>query len=65
MTWYNETYIIGERVKVRNEKEIGVVTRIDFEKGFICVLFPKIREVIFNYPEDLENENIKPFVVRK
>ncbi|MDV3168043.1 MAG: hypothetical protein Q8781_00700 [Candidatus Phytoplasma stylosanthis] len=65
MTWHNETYIIGERVKVKYEKEIGVVTRIDTKKGFICVLFPRSREVLYNYPDDLENENIKPFVSKK
>ncbi|MGE9276451.1 MAG: hypothetical protein ACQKHC_00955 [Candidatus Phytoplasma pruni] len=58
-------YLIGERVKVENEKEIGVVTRIDFDNGLIYVLFKRMREVIYNYPEVLENNIIKPFLLKK
>ena len=29
MAWSNETYLIGEKVKVENERDYGVVTRID------------------------------------
>ncbi|WP_017192962.1 hypothetical protein [Italian clover phyllody phytoplasma] len=61
----NDNYLIGERVKVENEKEIGVVTRIDFDNGLIYVLFKRTREVIYNYPEVLENNTIKPFLLKK
>ncbi|MBP3059250.1 hypothetical protein FEF22_000400 [Texas Phoenix palm phytoplasma] len=62
MAWHDYTYLIGERVKVANEKEIGVVTRIDVQNGIICVLFKRMREVIYSYPESIKNETIKPFV---
>lgn len=65
MAWHNDTYIIGEKVKVLNETEIGVVTRIDFRKGFICVLFERTREVIYDYPLSLENGTITSLVKKK
>ncbi|MDV3198100.1 MAG: hypothetical protein Q8888_00355 [Vigna little leaf phytoplasma] len=65
MSWYNDTYIIGEKVKVKDEEEIGVVTRIDFENGFIYVLFKRMREVMYNYPESLNNNIIRPLVSKK
>ncbi|KOR75732.1 hypothetical protein CPX_001294 [Candidatus Phytoplasma pruni] len=61
----DDNYLIGQRVKVENEKEIGVVTRIDFDNGLICVLFKRMREVIYNYPEALENNTIKLFLLKK
>ncbi|MDV3166921.1 MAG: hypothetical protein Q8784_00590 [Vigna little leaf phytoplasma] len=65
MSWYNDTYIVGEKVKVKDEEEIGVVTRIDFENGFIYVLFKRMREVMYNYPESLNNNIIRPLVSKK
>ncbi|MFB5029735.1 MAG: hypothetical protein WJU30_00278 [Candidatus Phytoplasma pruni] len=61
----NDNHFIGKRVKVENEKEIGVVTRIDFDNGLIYVLFKRMREVIYNYPEALENNTIKLFLLKK
>ncbi|MFP7699616.1 hypothetical protein [Candidatus Phytoplasma pyri] len=55
-----KTFLIGEKVKVDNEKEIGVVTRIDFESGIIYVLFKKMREQSYPYPESLNQNIIKP-----
>ncbi|WP_334330882.1 hypothetical protein [Candidatus Phytoplasma prunorum] len=55
-----KTFLIGEKVKVDNEKEIGVVTRIDFESGVIYVLFKKMREQSYPYPESLHQNVIKP-----
>lgn len=62
MAWSNETYIIGERVRVENEKEEGVVTRIDKERGLIYVLFKRMREETYPYPEALDQKIIVPFV---
>jgi hypothetical protein len=65
MSWSDETYIIGEKVKVLDEPELGVVTRIDFESGLFYVLFPRGREIAFAYPEDyktkveLVNKNVE------
>ncbi|MDO8168078.1 hypothetical protein [Candidatus Phytoplasma melaleucae] len=58
-------YLIGERVKVVNEKEIGVVTLIDVDNKIIYVLFQKMREVMYNYPQALENNIIKPLTQKK
>lgn len=51
MAWHNETKIIGEKVTVKNEKETGVVTRIDFERQLVFVLFKRLREESYPYPE--------------
>ncbi|TVY12206.1 hypothetical protein [Candidatus Phytoplasma pini] len=70
MAWHNETYLIGERIKVQNRKDIGVVTRIDFKNGCIYVLFKRteekrMEEVVYRYPEDLNNNILKPLVLNK
>lgn len=65
MAWSNETYLIGERVDVENEKDEGVVTRIDQERGLVYVLFKRMREQAYPYPEALEQKIIKPKVSRK
>lgn len=54
MAWHNDSKIIGEKVIVKNEKEDGVVTRIDYDRGLVYVLFPKMREVSYPFPESLE-----------
>ena len=48
MTRTEDDYLIGERIKVANEKEPGVVTRIDQERGLIYVLF-KNKRYSFEY----------------
>lgn len=58
MSSYEYKYIIGEKVKVLNEKNPGVVTRIDVERGLIYVLFPRNREEVFSFPESIEQEII-------
>lgn len=54
MAKHNESKIIGEKVAVKNEKDFGVITRIDYERELVYVLFKKMREVAYPYPEALE-----------
>lgn len=65
MAWGNETYLIGEKVKVENERNHGVVTRIDFERGLIYVLFKRMREEAYPYPEAVDQGIIKADVEKK
>lgn len=65
MAWTNVTYLIGEMVKVENEKDEGVVTRIDKERGLIYVLFKRMREQPYPFPEALEQGLIVPLVKKK
>ncbi len=65
MAWSNETYLIGEKVKVENEKGFGVITRIDKERGLIYVLFKRMREEAYPYPEAIEQGILKPEVQKK
>jgi len=65
MAWSNETYLIGEKVKVENEKGFGVITRIDFERGLIYVLYKRMREEAYPYPESLEQGRLKPEVTKR
>jgi hypothetical protein len=53
-----DKFLIGEKVLVDNEPEQGVVTRLSFEHGLIYVLFPRNREEIYAYPEDVDNGRI-------
>lgn len=65
MAWSNETFLIGEKVKVEGEKGIGVITRIDFQRGLIYVLFKRMREEAFPYPEAINQNILKPEVRQK
>lgn len=65
MAWNDETYLIGERVKVENEKDEGVVTRIDKDRGLIYVLFKRMREEAYPYPEALDQNLIVAFVKQR
>lgn len=65
MSWHNETYLIGERTKVEGEKNYGVITRIDKDRGLIYVLFSKMREETFPYPESLDQGILTPLVDKK
>ncbi|MFA6692233.1 MAG: hypothetical protein WCR73_00595 [Acholeplasmataceae bacterium] len=65
MAWSNETYLIGEKVKVENEKGFGVITRIDKERGLVYVLFKRMREEAYPYPEAIEQGILKPEVQKK
>ena len=53
-------YLIGEKIRVADEKEFGVVTRIDTEKGLIYVLFKKMREETFPFPEAIDQGFLVP-----
>ncbi|EMR14541.1 MAG: hypothetical protein Q8897_00055 [Sweet potato little leaf phytoplasma] len=52
-------HFIGAKVSVAGEQEIGVVTRIDIQNKIVCVLFKKMREVKYRYPEVLDKKLIK------
>jgi hypothetical protein len=65
MAWSNETYLIGEKVKVENEKGFGVITRIDKERGLVYVLFKRMREEAYPYPEAINQGILKPEVQKK
>ncbi len=54
MAWHDESKIIGERVSVKNEKEMGVITRIDYERDLVFVQFKRMREESYPYPEAFE-----------
>jgi hypothetical protein len=59
MAWSNETFLIGEKVKVEGEKGFGVITRIDVERGLVYVLFKRMREEAYPYPEAIEQHILK------
>ncbi|MBE0700863.1 MAG: hypothetical protein IH571_04165 [Acholeplasmataceae bacterium] len=65
MAWSNETYLIGEKVKVEGEKGHGVITRIDTNRGLIYVLYKRMREEAYPYPEAIDQQKLKPEVVKK
>ncbi len=54
MSWHDESRIIGEKVIIKNEKEIGVITRIDYHRKLVFVLFKRLREEAYPYPEAIE-----------
>lgn len=60
MTFEDAKVLIGEYVKVENEKDQGVVTRIDSNRGLIYVLYKRMREEPYPFPEALEQGLIKP-----
>jgi hypothetical protein len=59
MAWSNETFLIGEKVKVEGEKGYGVITRIDVDRGLVYVLFKRMREEAYPYPEAIEQHILK------
>ena len=59
MAWSNETFLIGEKVKVEGEKGFGVITRIDIERGLVYVLLKRMREEAYPYPEAIEQHILK------
>ena len=65
MAWSNETYLIGEKVKVEGEKFHGVVTRIDAKRGLIYVLYKRMREEAYPYPEAIDSAMIVPDIKKK
>ncbi len=54
MAWHDESHIIGEKVQVKNEKDMGVITRIDYERDLVFVQFKRMREESYPYPEAFE-----------
>lgn len=57
--------LIGEKIRVELEREIGVVTRIDTERGLIYVLFKRMREEAYPYPEALDQGLLVPVEKKK
>ncbi len=65
MAWTDETYLIGERIRVEGERDLGIVTRLDLTRGLIYVMFKRQREEAYPYPESIENETLQPLVSQK
>lgn len=49
-------YLIGKLVKF--EQEVGVITRVDLERGLVYVLFDKMNEQKFAYPESIDQQQL-------
>jgi hypothetical protein len=65
MAWSNETYLIGEKVKIEGEKGFGVITRIDVPRGLVYVLFKRMREEAYPYPEAFDSGKLKVDIAHK
>lgn len=65
MSWSNETYLIGEKARVENETDEGVITRIDQNRGLIYILFKRMREEAYPYPEAIDQGVIIPLVKKR
>lgn len=65
MSWSNETYLIGEKARVENEADEGVITRIDKNRGLIYVLFKRMREEAYPFPEAIDQKIIIPLVKKR
>lgn len=65
MAWSNETYLIGEKIRVEGERDLGIVTRLDLTRGLIHVMFKRLREEAYPYPESIENETLQPIVTQQ
>lgn len=65
MAWSNETYLIGEKIRVEGERDLGIVTRLDLTRGLIYVMFKRLRKEAYPYPESIENETLQPIVTQQ
>lgn len=65
MAWGDITYVIGEKCRVKNEKDEGVITRIDKDRGVIYVLFKRMREEAYPFPEAIDSGIIIPLVEKR
>ncbi len=65
MAWSNETYLIGERVRVDGERDLGVITRLDLQRGLIYVMFKRLREEVYSYPESVDNQTLVPLTAKR
>ncbi|CDR31058.1 Uncharacterised protein [Acholeplasma oculi] len=65
MAWSNETYLVGERIRVEGERDLGIVTRLDLERGLIYVMFKRLREEVYSYPESIANQTLTPLVNKR
>ncbi len=65
MAWNDESFLIGERARVEGERDLGVITRLDTKRGLIFVLFKRMREEAYKYPEAIDEHKIVPLVTKK
>lgn len=56
MVWSNEMYLIGEKICVEGERDLGIVIRFDLIRGLIYVMFKCLCEEVYFYFEFIENE---------
>ncbi|MDR2822856.1 MAG: hypothetical protein LBV58_04920 [Acholeplasmatales bacterium] len=56
---------VGEKVFVDGEADTGIVTRIDAERGIIYILFKKMREEMYPFPENVDLGKIKIVETKK
>ncbi len=54
MSFQEQRRLVGEKVLVKNEKTLGVITRVDEERALVYVQFKRMREVGYPYPEAFE-----------
>jgi hypothetical protein len=60
MAWNDDTYLIGEKIRDKNYPDLGVVSRIDLERGIIYVLYKRGKEVAYLFPDDINNGILIP-----
>ena len=65
MSLQEQKRYIGEKVQVKNEKNLGVITRVDDERGLVYVQFKRMREVGYPYPEAFEQGYLSMKVSKK
>lgn len=58
MSEENYKSYIGDKVKVEGESTLGVVSRIDFDRGLVYVLFTRLREEVYPFPEAITSGKI-------
>lgn len=65
MSFQEQRRLVGEKVLVKNEKTLGVITRVDEERALVYVQFKRMREVGYPYPEAFEQGYLSIKVSKK